>query len=49
METRIGERRIDRGALSVCRAEIKGWVMVRRPGCIPYVLSADEWDALPKV
>lgn len=28
-------------------ARANGWVMVRRPGCIPYTMFAKEWDALP--
>lgn len=42
-----GERRIDRGSVSVCMAEVNGWVMVRRPACIPYTMPAAEWRALP--
>lgn len=25
----------------------EGYVMVRRPGCMPYVLSAKDFDAMP--
>lgn len=42
-----GERRIDRGALSVCMSEVNGWVMVRRPRCVPYVMASSDWRALP--
>lgn len=42
-----GERRIDRDAVSVKMAEADGYVMVRRPGCIPYVMSKRKWEALP--
>jgi hypothetical protein len=28
-------------------AEADGYVMVRRPGCLPFVLSAANWLALP--
>ncbi len=44
--SRAGQRKIDRGIVSVCMGEVKSHVMVRRPGCAPYVLSAKEWDAL---
>jgi hypothetical protein len=27
-------------------ARANGWVMVRRPGCIPYTMFAREWDSL---
>lgn len=42
-----GERRIDLDAVSVKMAEADGYVMVRRPGCIPYVMSKRKWEALP--
>jgi len=38
-----GERRWDRGSISVLMAEANGWVMVRRPGCIPYTMPLSEW------
>lgn len=28
-------------------ARADNWVMVRRPGRIPYTMFAKEWDALP--
>ena len=28
-------------------ATARGWVMVRRPGCMPFVMSVRDWDALP--
>lgn len=28
-------------------ARADGWVMVRRPGCIPYCVREREWDRLP--
>ena len=24
-----------------------GWFMVRRPGCVPFCISAKEWELLP--
>lgn len=35
------------GAESREMARAAGWVMVRRPGFVPYILFAKEWDALP--
>lgn len=35
------------GAESHEMARAGNWVMVRRPGCIPYTIYAKEWDALP--
>lgn len=35
------------GAESREMARANGWVMVRRPGCIPYTMFAKEWDVLP--
>lgn len=37
----------DRGAESRELARADNWVMVRRPGAIPYTVFAKEWDALP--
>lgn len=28
-------------------AHADGWVMVRRPGCIPYTVTMADWLALP--
>ncbi len=28
-------------------AHAKGYVMVRRPGCIPFVMDEKDWLALP--
>lgn len=39
----------DRGDESREMARADNWVMVRRPGCIPYTMFAKEWDALPSV
>lgn len=30
-------------------ARASGWVMVRRPGRVPYTMLAKHWDALPSV
>lgn len=30
-------------------AEADGYVMCRRPGCMPFVLSKKSWEALEKV
>lgn len=35
------------GAESREMARANGWVMVRRPGGVPYTVFAKEWDALP--
>lgn len=37
------------GAESRFMAERDNWVMVRRPGCIPYTMFKREWLALPDV
>ena len=42
---RVGQRRIDRGIESACFGEAKGYVMVRRKGCAPYLLTVKQWDA----
>lgn len=41
------ERRTDKHGVIVSMAAAKGFVMVRRPGCIPFVLSGREWAMLP--
>jgi len=28
-------------------AQAAGWVMVRRPGAIPFTMQLREWEALP--
>lgn len=43
----ISAARWDRGAETRFMAEASGYVMVRRPGCMPYVLSRKEWLKLP--
>lgn len=39
----------DRGAESREMARADNWVMVRRPGCIPFTMTVKEWDALPSI
>ena len=39
--------RWERGAESRFMAEADGWVMVRRPGCIPYTIFKRDWMKLP--
>ncbi len=34
------------GSKVVLMAEARGYVMVRRPGCAPFVMSVAEWNAL---
>lgn len=35
------------GAESRFMAEANGWVMVRRPGCVPYTVFKRDWLELP--
>ncbi len=42
-----GEQRIERGYPSKFMARADGYVMVRRKGCLPYVMSEKDWLALP--
>lgn len=41
----ISRRYDDRGPI-VLMAVAKGYVMVRRPGCIPFVLTERDWQAM---
>lgn len=41
--------KIDRGSPSREMARAEGYVMVRRKGCLPYIIAAKTWDALPEV
>jgi len=41
------ERRTDKHGVIVSMAAAKGYVMVRRPGCIPFVMHGREWELLP--
>ena len=43
------EVRIDRGSPSRLMARAEGYVMVRHPHCIPYVMTLKNWNALPLV
>lgn len=41
-----GNVRFDKGGPIRCMANAEGYVMVRRPGCAPFVLSCKEWAQL---
>lgn len=41
------EARIDRDRKSVLMGSADGYVMVRRPGCMPYILPEKTWLQLP--
>jgi hypothetical protein len=41
-----GAKRYDGLGEIRCMAAVDGYCMARRPGCIPFVLSVDEWLAL---
>jgi len=28
-------------------AQVEGWLMVRRPGCIPFVVFWADWESMP--
>lgn len=43
------ERRVDHIGPLRLMAEAEGYVMVRRPGCMPFLMSADKWRALPEL
>lgn len=48
MTTKIKtEWRIDRDWPSKLMVKADGYVMVRRPGCIPYVMWEKDWEKLP--
>lgn len=36
----------ERGKLRLM-ATAEGYVMVRRPGCMPFVMAAKDWEKLP--
>lgn len=46
MTKRKREQRHDKGGPLTKMAEADGWVMVRRPHCIPFAITVKEWDAL---
>lgn len=41
--------RYDRGGKLTAMATADGYVMVRRPRCMPFVVSLRFWSNLPKV
>lgn len=41
------ERRYDEHGELRLMAEVDGWLMVRRPGRIPFTMRRKEWDVLP--
>lgn len=43
------EERQDYYGILYLMAEADGWVMVRRPSCMPFTMTRREWDKLPKV
>lgn len=47
MDSKRIERRTDKHGVIVSMAAAKGYVMVRRPGCIPFVMRGREWEMLP--
>jgi hypothetical protein len=42
-----GDVRTDNFGRIVCMAVADGYVMCRRPGCMPFVKSVKEWNAYP--
>lgn len=47
MSLSMHEPRWDRGAESRYMVDAQGYVMVRRPGCAPYVMTLKDWMKLP--
>lgn len=43
----LGNRRRDHIGQLRLMAGTEGYVMVRRPGCMPFVITAKEWEKLP--
>lgn len=41
------ERRYDAHGVKVWMAEADGWVMARRPNCVPFVVPRKDWDRMP--
>ncbi len=41
------ETRINADTRVVLMAEADGYVMVRRPGCVPFVIRADRFREMP--
>lgn len=44
---KAGERRTDKLGPIRCMADAQNYVMVRRPGCMPFVLARRDWLKLP--
>lgn len=47
MTVKKGETKQCDGGPIKAMACADGYVMCRRPGCIPFVLTVKEWDRLP--
>lgn len=47
LELTIRGARWHEGAESRYMAHANNWVMVRRPGCVPYTIYQSDWLALP--
>lgn len=47
MNLPMHEPRWDRGAESSYMVDAQGYVMVRRPGCAPYVMTLKDWMKRP--
>jgi hypothetical protein len=48
-ELRPGERRWDQYGEWRCMAVVEGWVMCRRKGAMPHVMTVKEWSALARI
>ena len=46
MDIAAGDRRYDESGPIVAMAVAKGYVMARRPKCVPFVLSVKAWFKL---
>ena len=46
MARRIREERYQPSGVVRLMAEADNWVMVRRPGCVPFTMMRKEWDAM---
>ena len=47
MEAQVRLARWHEGQESRYMTHSNGWVMVRRPGCVPYTIYLRDWLALP--
>ena len=45
-EYKSGDVRFDRHGRVMLLSQWGKWLMVRRPGCVPYVVSTKEWEAM---